>query len=63
MSVGGGSKVLKYTDIFFQADFIHLFNFVCFCLVLEHSPFFHYLLVPSLLKSVLKIQVAPPLDY
>ena len=45
---------LNYMDIFFKPTL-----FIYFCLFL-YSPFFHDLLVPSLLKSVLKIQVTPP---
>ena len=33
---GGG---LNYTDIFFSSR-LYSFVFVCFCFVLEHSPFF-----------------------
>ena len=51
---GGGSKLL----FFFKPTLFIYFCLFLFCT--KAFTFFHYLLVPSLLKSVLKIQVTPP---
>ena len=60
MGVGGGG-VLNYTDIF--SSRLYSFIFVCFCIVLEHSPF-------SLSTGSQLIEISiedtgnqPPLDY
>ena len=54
---GGGSKLHGY----FFSSRLYSFIFVCFCLFRSRAfTLFHYLLLPSLLKSVLKIQVSTP---
>ena len=53
---GGGSKLHGY----FCISRLHSFIFCLFLYCTRTFTFFHYLLVPSLLKSVFKIQVTNP---